>query len=92
MSIEFESTGGPYGDAMSTYDVTSEARTIRDFVLEVLTNRKNEWGCFCIDRMYEYRYGNLLNNIPDIVLNQEIDYPIKANGGWTSMDYRISTK
>lgn len=91
-SLKFKQTSGPHGDAMSNYDVTSEARNVKDFVLEVLTDNKNEWGVFYIDRKYEYNRGKLLNNIPENILHSEIVYPVKANGGWSLMSYWITLK
>lgn len=93
MKIEFKQTGGPYGDETSNYDVTSDSKTARDFVNDVLVHYKGEWGYFSLDgKRYEYRYGALLNDIPDEVLDREIVYPIKANGGWSLMSYRITLK
>ena len=93
MSVNFKKTSRTFGDETSNYDVTSDSKTAKDFVNKVLTSFKGEWGYFHLGgKRYEYRYGVLLNNIPDEVLNREIVYPIKANGGWSAMDYRINIK
>lgn len=39
----------------------------------------------------EYKQGKLLNELPETLINSEIKYPVKANGGWSSMDYSIWT-
>ena len=87
------------GDETTPYLVTDyEAKTIVEFINEVLEN-KSEWGyiavkdisktMFCWNSRIEYRYGKLLNEIPDSWKQLNIK-KIIACGGWTRMDYLIT--
>lgn len=43
--MKFTATGNTAGDGITPYNVTDyEARTVREFVNEVLESRPNEWG------------------------------------------------
>lgn len=42
-------TGGPYGDACSSYDVELDRTcTVQEFIEMVLKEKQNEWGNFTI--------------------------------------------
>lgn len=88
-NINFKTIGGPYGDATSLYEVTSTAKTVREFVDLVLKELPGEWGDF---NRYEYKYGELIDKMPEAFLNREIEYPIQGHGGWTLMRYKIKLK
>lgn len=89
------------GDATSNYDVEINGcaiNTIGDFVDWVLSNRSNEWGDFRITIVdgistakvfYEYKYGRLVDEIPNDILSLPIPKKFYANGGWTNMSYLI---
>lgn len=87
------------GDETTPYKVTEyKAKTIVEFVKEVLEH-KHEWGYISVkdisktmfrwNSRIEYRYGKLLNEIPDSWKQLNIK-EITAYGGWTRMDYRIT--
>lgn len=78
-------------DCTAPYEVTNFPVIVSDFVNEVLTDRKGEWGKIYIEDFftgdnYEYRYGELKNSIPPNILESKIK-SISAYGGWTNMDY-----
>jgi hypothetical protein len=73
-ALQFELTGGPYGDETSRYSVNfCEQFTVSDFIRSILTdssetpNSHGWWGYFYIvdpdtnepTRVYEYRAGKL---------------------------------
>lgn len=95
---------GPTGsDETAPYSVTNyQAKTVVEFVHEVLEQNPNEWGYikmkdepagndFNWNTRIEYRYGKLLNEIPDAWQSREID-KVDAAGGWSRMDYFITAK
>lgn len=101
--ITFEITGGPYGDCTSNYKVIihNKPLTFKNFVDEVL-QRNNEWGeirlgkswidCIGATKSIEYSKGQILK---DDLLAEYSDcevLEIKANGGWSKMDYYVSLK
>ena len=62
MNIEFKHTGGPYGDATSTYDViVPDGTTVREFIRYISDEysvEHGEWGDFsCATR----RFGKFLS-------------------------------
>jgi hypothetical protein len=50
---------------------------------------RREASFFC--PRIEYRYGKLLNEIPDDWQHKEIE-KIESCGGWSAMDYYITPK
>ena len=92
--LTLEVIDGPHGDETFDYIVThSTAKTVGEFVQEVLRERADEWGEFIFGGNYsgyKYRHGVLLNPLPDEVTNKKI-VSIKSNGGWSVMDYTIYT-
>lgn len=82
-------------DCTAFYSIKGyKATTIGEFVDEVLTEFKGEWGYFRdgnYNRISEYRYGHLLNKIPDEIAKKHI-LEICGDGGWSRMDYKFITK
>ena len=94
--MRFTVIGNTAGDCTTPYLVTEyEARTVREFINEVLESRPNEWGEIsvvdgqCINNpSYEYKHGRLMGEFQKSILKREID-EVKASGGWSRMDYII---
>lgn len=88
--IKFIKSSKTGGDETSAYDIKTDNNTIGEFINEVLQTRKNEWGKFKIGNVwgpsFEYKYGKLLTEIPESILNKSIGI-IQASGGWSNMDY-----
>ena len=96
-------TGGPYGDACSSYDVQFDKEyTVQEFVETVLKEKHNEWGSFTITTDFhytytnqkdncEYKYGKITNDFKNPETKSQIISEVKAHGGWTAMDYFIKT-
>ena len=96
-------TGPVSGDETAPYSVSDyRAKTIVEFVNEVLEQNPKEWGYievkdesvgdgFHWNASIEYRYGQLLNEVPDIWQYREIG-SVTAEGGWSRMDYLITSK
>lgn len=83
------------GDCTASYSISDyKAKTIGEFVDEVLTECKEEWGYFT-DENYniisEYSDGHLLKKISEKIAKKRIS-KIYGDGGWTRMDYRIKTE
>ncbi len=99
--MKFTQNGKTRGDETTPYIVTEyKAKTVRDFIDEVLANEK-EWGYIAVKKASigfffahpncEYRYGKLLSNLPDELLDEEIER-VEACGGWSRMDYMLFPK
>lgn len=90
-----------YGDATSKYEVTTDCKTVGDFITEWLAYMPREWGHFGIkctespffgDPYCEYRYGRIIGTgLPDYILDREIDY-VEGNGGWSLSDFQFALK
>lgn len=97
-------TGGPYGDACSSYDVKlDKAYTVQEFIEKVLKEKTDEWGNFTITTDFQYIYKNQKDNckykhgkITDGFKKPETTKKfiskVIAHGGWTNMDYFIKTE
>lgn len=93
--IKFKQVSKVYGDCTADYKVILDKQyTVREFVSFVLS-QKDEWGAIQIydpDKSwldydeYEYRYGNLNDDIPNEIMEKKI-ISVSAHGGWTAMDY-----
>lgn len=83
------------GDCTASYSISDyKAKTIGEFVDEVLAECRGEWGYFTdenYNRISEYSYGHLLKEIPDEISKKRIS-KIYGDGGWTRMDYIIKTE
>ncbi len=106
--MKLRASGHTRSDETCSYDVYDyKAKTVGEFVNEVLAERKNEWGSFefirkegCkIDnwvippefKRYEYKHGKLIDEMPQELL----DKPFKTvwgNGGWSCMDYTFDLR
>ena len=97
--MKFTQIGKTMGDETTPYEVTGQkSRTVREFIEEVLEEKPNEWGYISVGGHFfqprkkgscEYRYGRLLSEMPEELLDVEIR-EILAFGGWTRMDYTIN--
>ena len=89
-------------DETTPYIVSEyKAKTVREFIEEVLKERPREWGYISVGKHYyqdyqdgssevcEYRYGKLVTEMPNNALDVEIK-KIDACGGWSRMDYTIN--
>ena len=98
--MKFTRTSRIRGDECASYAVTEyKAKTVREFVNEVLQNTK-EWGYIKVVvegiswleyPECEYRYGNFLSTLPAEYLDKEIT-KVDGDGGWSRMDYYVSVK
>ena len=91
--MKLTAIGRTLGYETTPYSVTDyKAKTVVEFVNEVL-ERTREWGYINVNELgsIEYRKGELLNPIPDTWQYKMID-KIESVGGWTRMDYYITTK
>ena len=96
--MRFTKTGKEAGDCTTPYSVTDyKATTVQEFINEVLENFQNEWGRISVGGWFgmypscEYRYGKLITELPQELLDKKIK-KIDSNGGWTCMDYEIYTE
>lgn len=99
--MKFTQNGRTMGDETTPYYVTDyKAETVREFVDEVLEN-KREWGYIAVKNTShgfffanphcEYRYGELLSNLSNELLDATIEH-IESCGGWSRMDYMVFPK
>ena len=91
--MKFYSTGSTRGDCTALYEVSDyKAKTVGEFIKEVLKEKADEWGYISVDglQICEYKHGALLAKPKEMYLNREIT-KISAEGGWTRMDYSICT-
>ena len=88
--------GKPYSDDTWDYIITTDNKTVGDFINEVLKN-KNEWGYFGIynsknnsafgNPRCEYSDGKIIGEpLSQEYLNKEIK-SISGSGGWSRSDY-----
>jgi len=93
--IKLIQTGRTGSDETAPFKVMDFwAKTLVEFITEVLEERPHEWGFFKVKTIggrVEYRDGELLNEIPDSWQYVEIE-SIDASGGWSRMDYLITPK
>lgn len=97
--MKFTQIGKTMSDETTPYKVTGQkARTVREFINEVLEEKPHEWGYISVGKHFyqsgaigvcEYRYGKLITEMPANALDVEIK-EILACGGWTRMDYTIN--
>lgn len=89
------------GDCTAWYEITDyKSDTVKGLIDEILQNNR-EWGDIKIldgpDAKWwdcpkcEYRYGTLVSRLPDELLCKKIK-SVKANGGWTCMNYYVSVE
>lgn len=96
-------TSDTRGDCTASYDVQlDKVYTVREFFETVLTQKADEWGAFYLmvrsKRLFwqnpscEYKHGSRAGTTWANILMRYGDRKItevKANGGWTNMDYYI---
>ena len=80
-----------HGDCTCGYIVTLDKEyTVKEFVLETLKNRSDEWGYFNIEntkgKKVSYRHGSLESNFAVEIIGQKIK-GVYASGGYSRMDY-----
>ena len=86
--IQTHSTGS---DETAPYDIVDyEAKTVDEFVPEMLNQCKHSWGEINIMGFgrVEYADGALLKKFPDEWKSLKIT-KVQGAGGWGRMDYRI---
>ena len=98
--IKLKSTGKEYGDATQDYNVELKKEcTVEEFISCVLKEYPQDWGYIGIynsknfsvfgDPKLSYERGNLItDSMPEDILSKKIKL-VKANGGWSRMDYII---
>lgn len=96
--FRFYQTGPTRGDCTSPYEVAMDKEyTVNEFVQEVLTQK--EWGyigIYCQGEIFgdpkcEYSNDKLLYSLPNEYLNKKV-VKVKADGGWSRMDYLLWTE
>lgn len=97
MKIDFKTTGGPYGDATSNYEIIfPKGTTVREFVKYIVDDysvKHGEWGDIHLgsvlgEKLISYSRGKLTGvglNF-DKYIDRKIT-KIRANGGWSCMYY-----
>lgn len=94
--FRFISSGPERGDCTAPYNIAlDKIYTVEEFIQTILTRIK-EWGHIGIDDgktifgnpSCEYRYGKLLSTLPENIRKKQI-ISVRADGGWTAMDYYI---
>lgn len=89
--------GRERGDCTAPYAVTlDKAYTVREFIQTVIAKCSDEWGYIGINDgetifgkpCCEYRRGKLISNLPEEIQDKIIT-SVKADGGWTRMDYML---
>lgn len=100
-SFELVTKNGPLSDHTYNYDVNLLKKlTLKEFIDEII-NKKTEWGSIYIndynvhqkpdDNKIRYENGKILSDtIPEKYLDKEIRM-ITANGGWSMMNYWVTT-
>ena len=96
-------TSDTRGDCTASYDVQPDkVYTVREFLETILTQKADEWGaCYLMVRSKrlfwqnpscEYRHGNRTGTTWANILTRYGERnvtQVKADGGWTRMDYYI---
>lgn len=93
--------GKHYSDGTWNYIITTDNKTVGDFICEVLKN-KREWGYFGIynskmnsvfgNPRCEYSYGKIIGEpLPQEYLNKEIK-SVSGSGGWSRSDFLFVVK
>lgn len=86
------------GDCTCDYSIElDKLYTVEEFVNAILNRIKDEFGYIGIDNgiwyspgtpYCEYKYGVLLSNLPEDILNRKVS-SAKSSGGWGRMDYKL---
>ena len=92
-------SGPTGGDGTASYDILLNGEyTVGQFINDVLLD-KREWGYIGIhdgcsifgNPKCEYRYGELISNLPDEYLTLGVTNA-KAGGGWSLMNYILTVE
>ena len=91
--LHFTCTGGPYGDATSSYDVSvPEGMTLEEFIKAVLDEKPEEWGEICLGRsgptLIEYKHGSLFNPSKELSENLHKEV-VAAKSLWRLESYEL---
>ncbi|MCD8401441.1 hypothetical protein G1K52_11810 [Tenacibaculum finnmarkense] len=94
--FKFKKNTKTFRDETAGYCVIlSKDYTVGSFVEEVLTY-KNEWGYIGVDSgaifgspNCEFKNGVLIGNLPNDIMCKKI-ISVRANGGWSRMDYLLT--
>lgn len=100
--LEFIYERGPFGDETSNYTVKTEVKTVGELIEQVIKERSQEWGTFCLEDknshahnicICEYRYGVITRKAKnfDIYSKAKI-ISVFANGGWSAMSYAVKVE
>ena len=104
--LTFIMIGQERGDCTASYEVKfPKEYTVRQFVNEIITNHKSDWGFIGIAcrKTKHTRFTDLINGfprcsydhselteaLPDYVMDKKI-IKITGDGGWTRMDYLLT--
>lgn len=89
-------TGGPYGDATSSYDIIlpeGDAITVEEFIEQILIDEPNEWGGIyngMREIIADYKRGEVtFRDGYDSIKHKKIS-SVQAHGGWSMMDYYLT--
>ena len=89
-------TGGPYGDATSSYDIIlpeGDAVTVEEFIEQILIDEPNEWGSVyngMREVIADYKQGEVtFRDGYDSIKDKKIS-SAQAHGGWSRMDYYLN--
>ena len=92
--------GAERGDCTAPYLVTLDKEyTVEELVQQILTQYNDEWGYIGIDTPgtwfgdpnCQYDYGHLRTYLPKDVLSKKVQ-SVRADGGWTRMDWYIKVE
>lgn len=102
MKFRLQQSGKERSDCTAPYDaVILEDGTVKDFIDEVLTNYSGEWGYIGIqqsggtvfgDPKMEYSHGKPINREALSEYENKRIIAIRADGGWSNMNYLIQTE
>lgn len=88
-------TGGPYGDATSSYDIIlpeGDVVTVEEFIEQILIDNPNEWGGIyngMREIIADYKRGEVtFKDGYDSIKHKKIS-SVSAHGGWSMMDYYL---
>lgn len=96
--FEFIQTTPVAGDCTCNYRINLDKEyTVGEFIQAVLTQQKKEWGTIAIwkegswrdEPVAEYKRGKVINQRMDEVTLTRKVLEVKANGGWSNMDYSL---
>lgn len=99
MKFKLEINGMERSDCTAPYRVIiTEGGTLKEFIDEVLTNHRGDWGYIGIrsdtsffgDPRMEYRWGKPIDREALAKYEDREVTAMKADGGWSRMDYIVT--